>query len=105
MRQRPRPAVPDDAAVVEDFLELGGGFLTLSGGHVCLSADVSGIEAGKVCDKENLPVLDGRYGRLQARNRGSRIPSVQRQLRASRGQPESLHLRVERVALIQVLCE
>src|SRR5271168_1170827 len=36
MRQRSRPAVPDDTAVVDDFLELGGGLCALSGCQVCL---------------------------------------------------------------------
>ncbi len=31
MRQRSRPAVPDDAAVVENLLKLGGGCTALSG--------------------------------------------------------------------------
>src|SRR5271168_408221 len=31
MRQRSRPAVPDDAAVVENLLKLSGGFVALSG--------------------------------------------------------------------------
>jgi hypothetical protein len=31
MRQRSRPAVPDDAAVVEHLLEFGRGFFTLFG--------------------------------------------------------------------------
>src|SRR3984893_2484566 len=33
-----RPAVPDNAAVIEGFLKLGGGGAALSGGQVCLSA-------------------------------------------------------------------
>src|ERR1700690_2355042 len=37
MRQRSRPAVPDDAAVVDDLLKLGGGFFALSGCEICLS--------------------------------------------------------------------
>jgi hypothetical protein len=35
MRQGSRPAVPDDAAMVEDFLKLGGGGSALSGCQVC----------------------------------------------------------------------
>src|SRR5208282_1862956 len=38
MRQRSRPAVPDDAAVVDDPLELGRGGTALSGCQVCLPA-------------------------------------------------------------------
>src|SRR5580700_9291177 len=48
-RQRSRPAVPDDAAVVGAFLELGGSFCALSGCQVCLAANVSGIETREVC--------------------------------------------------------
>ncbi len=47
-RQRSCPAVPDDAAVVDDFLELGSGFLTLSCRKICLTADVCVIEAGDI---------------------------------------------------------
>jgi len=39
------PAVPDDTAVVENFLELGGGFFTLPGREIRLAANVGGIEA------------------------------------------------------------
>src|ERR1700722_1973307 len=35
MRQRSRPAVPDDAAVVENLLKLNGGRTALSGCKVC----------------------------------------------------------------------
>ena len=41
MRQRSRPAVPDDAAVVENLLELGGCGTALPGCQVCLS-DIPG---------------------------------------------------------------
>jgi len=34
MRQGSRPAVPDDAAVIENLLKLGGGFLALPGCRV-----------------------------------------------------------------------
>ena len=59
MRQGSRPAVPDDAAVVEDFLELGGGCAALSGREIRLAANVGRIEAGDIVHKRNLPVLDG----------------------------------------------
>jgi hypothetical protein len=45
MRQRSRPAVPDDAAVVEDLLKLSGGSTALSGCQVCLSAYIHVIES------------------------------------------------------------
>ena len=38
-RQRSRPAVPDNAAVVENLLELGGGSVELSGCEIRLQAD------------------------------------------------------------------
>src|SRR4029077_11124388 len=38
MRQRSRPAVPHDAAVIENLLKLGGGSAALPGGQVRFSA-------------------------------------------------------------------
>ena len=55
MRQRSRPAVPDDAAVVDDLLKLGGGSATLSGCEIRFAANISGIEAGNVRDELNFP--------------------------------------------------
>src|ERR1039457_6455927 len=51
MRQCSRPAVPDDAAVVDDLLTLGGGSTALSSGQVCLSPDIGRIEAGNVVEE------------------------------------------------------
>ena len=65
MRQRSGPAVPDDAAVVENLLKLGGGFFALPGCQVCLAAHIDVIEAGKIGDERNLPQLDGRSSGLQ----------------------------------------
>ena len=48
MCQRSRPAVPDDAAVVENFLKLCGGSAALFGCQVCVSANVGWIETGKI---------------------------------------------------------
>ena len=59
MSQRSRPAVPDNAAVVENLLKLGGGGFALSGCQVCLSAHIHMIEAGNIVDELNLPQLDG----------------------------------------------
>src|ERR1700685_397669 len=59
MRQGSRPAVPDDAAVVENLLKLGGSSTALSGGQECLSAYIHVIEAGNVCDERNFPKLVG----------------------------------------------
>jgi hypothetical protein len=55
MRQRSRPAVPDDSAVVENLLKLGGGSAAISGCQVCISANVRRVEAGDICDESNLP--------------------------------------------------
>ena len=54
MRQRSRPAVPDDAAVVENLLKLGGGGGALSTCQVCLSAYVHMIEAGMLLPKKGM---------------------------------------------------
>src|SRR5260370_6917073 len=102
MRQSARPAVPDDAGVVEDFLKLGGGSTAMSGGQICLSSNVGRIKAGNIGDENYLPQLDG-CSRLQGRQGGSRVLSVQRQLRLNRWQPKRLHLRVQRIAFPQVL--
>jgi hypothetical protein len=53
MRQRSRPAVPDDAAVVDDLLKLGGGLFALSGSQVSLSARVHVVEAGNTVEEWN----------------------------------------------------
>ena len=58
MRQSSRPAVPDDAAVVENLLELDGGSGALSGRKIRLPAYVHVMEAGNIVDKWNLPQLD-----------------------------------------------
>jgi len=49
--QGSRPAVPDDAAVVDDLLKLSGGSVTLSGCQVCLSPDIGRIEAGNIVEE------------------------------------------------------
>src|SRR4029077_2366092 len=48
MRQRSRPAIRDNAAVVENLLKLGGGGIALPGCQICLSAYVYVKEAGNV---------------------------------------------------------
>jgi UDP:flavonoid glycosyltransferase YjiC (YdhE family) len=75
--------------VVENLLKLGGRSTALSGGQVCLSAHIHGIEAGKIGDEKNLPQLDGGSS-LQSIQRGSRVHFVQCQLRLNRRQPERL---------------
>ncbi len=46
MRHRSGPTVPDNTAVVENLLKLGGGFFPLPSREICLSANVCVIEAG-----------------------------------------------------------
>ncbi len=67
MRQRSRPAVPDDAAVVDDLLKLGGRRRALSSRQIPLAANVGGIQAGEIGGEQNLPELD----------RGSRLQRIQ----------------------------
>src|ERR1700686_3743725 len=55
MRQRSRPTVPDDAAVVDDLPKLGCGSITLSGCQVCRSADIRRIEAGDIVEELYFP--------------------------------------------------
>ena len=97
------PAVPDDAAVIDDLLELGRCRTAVSGCKVCLPAYIRRIKAGNIGDKTNLAVLDGRQGGLQEVDRAGCILAVERQLRLNRGQPKGLHLRVQREPLVQVL--
>jgi len=58
MRQGSRPAVPDDAAVVENLLEFSGGFLALANSEIRLAANVCRIKAG-IVKESNLRQLDG----------------------------------------------
>ena len=58
MRQRSRPAVPDDAAVVENFLKLGGGGGVLPRCQICFSTNVGRVETGNIEDERNLPELN-----------------------------------------------
>jgi hypothetical protein len=58
VRQRSRPAVPDDAAVVKNLLKLRSGSVALSGCQVCLSPHLHVIEAGNIVDEQNLSQFD-----------------------------------------------
>src|SRR5437667_303588 len=83
MCQRSGPAVPDDPAVVENLLKLGGSSTALSGCQVCFSAYIGRIEAGNIHDEPNLPQLDrDRGSSLQGSQGGSRILLGQRQSEA-----------------------
>src|SRR5215469_3668822 len=54
MRQGSGPTVPDDAAVVDDFLELSGSGTALSGYQICLPVYIQRIKAGNVHNERNL---------------------------------------------------
>ena len=58
MSQGSGPAVPDDAAVVENFLEFSGGGAALSSRQVSFSAHIDGVEAGEIQGKDDLSVLE-----------------------------------------------
>jgi hypothetical protein len=73
MRQRSRPAVPDDAAVVENFLKLGSGSVALSGCQICLSTYIHMVEAGNIVDEANTSELDG--VKQLARHSGRKLDS------------------------------
>jgi hypothetical protein len=50
MRQRSHPAVPDDAAVIENLVKLGGSSTALSGCQVFLSAYTGQLNERVVAD-------------------------------------------------------
>ncbi len=77
MRQCPRPTIPDDTAVVENFLKLSDGSTALSGGQVCVSAYIYMIEAGNIVDENKLPQLDS-GSTLQGIESGSRFLIIER---------------------------
>src|SRR6185295_13469558 len=102
MGQRSRPAVPNDTAVVENLLKLGGGSAVLVRCQVYFPANVIHVKAGNVGHKSDLSELDWR-SRSEATECGSGILSIKGQLRLNRGQPKRLHLSVQRKASIEVL--
>jgi hypothetical protein len=51
-RQRSRPAVPHDAAVVENLLKLGGGSTALPSREVRFAANVRWVQTGNVGYKQ-----------------------------------------------------
>ena len=61
------------------------------------------VEAGNIADERNLPQLDGGSS-LQGSQGGSRVLSVQRQLRLNCWQPKRLYLRVQREAFPLTAC-
>jgi hypothetical protein len=57
--------------VFENLLELGGRFLALSGGQVCLPAYIHVIRAGNIGDEGNVSELDGRSSGGRVTNFGA----------------------------------
>jgi hypothetical protein len=102
-RQRSRPAVPDDAAVVENLLKLGSGSIALSNGEIHFAANVGRIEAGEIGDEADIAKLNRASYRLQSSEGCSRILLIQHHLRPNRWQPQRLYLRMQREALVEVL--
>jgi len=98
MCQRSRPAVPDDATVVENLLKFDNGSVALSSREIGLAANVGGIKAGKIRNKRNLSNSTG----MAACNRSMAALGflVQFKLRMNRGQPQRLHLGIEWKPLI-----
>src|SRR5450755_2113553 len=100
MGQCTGPAIPNDAAVVEDALKLGVGLASLPGCEIGLSALIGRVEAGHAEDESDLTQLDGR-SLLQRTKSDVRVFSIERQLCVNGGQPQRLHLRIERKALFE----
>src|ERR1700677_3596512 len=96
MRQRSRPAVPNDAAAIENFLELNRSFFTLTSRQIRLAANVGRIQARLVDQRRKRPVLDWRRGRLEGGDRRHGILPVEFELCLDCGQQQRLHLRIQR---------
>lgn len=58
MRQFARPAVPYQAAMVENLLELSGSFFAAAGSEIGLPADVCRVEARNIGGEIDLAKLD-----------------------------------------------
>ena len=76
MSQRACPAVPDDAAVVDDPFKIGGGRTSLSGCEIGFAANVGGIEAGNIGDELNGRQVRGRNNGLQRSDGGNALSSA-----------------------------
>jgi hypothetical protein len=55
MRQRSRPAIPDNTAVIENLVKFGGSSNALSRRQACLSPRVRWIETGNIGGEPDLP--------------------------------------------------
>src|ERR1700722_2180352 len=78
-RHRSRPAIPDYAAVVDDFLKLRGGFGSPPAREVGVSAHVSRIQTGDIADERDAAKLNRRVS-LQRIDGRDCIAPVHRQL-------------------------
>src|ERR1700722_8849818 len=58
MRQRASPAIPDDAAVVKNFLKLRGSSDALASREICLPTDVRRIKARSIVAEWDVGELD-----------------------------------------------
>ena len=78
MRQRSRPAVPDDAAVVEDLLELGGSCVPCPAARYASPANVGWIKTGDLAEKEIAPNSMGGAATCRVIEDDRRILPIQR---------------------------
>src|SRR5216683_438574 len=97
MRQRSRPAVPDDAAVIENLLKLGSCGPALSRCQIRLAPKVRWIETRTrgIGRKRDCSKLKSRESNFQGFQGRSWIVVIQFQLRLSRWKPKGLHLCVQ----------
>ena len=95
--ERTRPAVPDDATMVESFLKLGDSLLALSRYQICFNTNVNRIEARNVAGEIDLSQLNWDRN-LQTLNGYRWILAVQSHLGSNRRQPQRLYLRVKSLA-------
>ena len=56
--ERAGPAVPDDPAVIDNFLKFAGGFASFSSRQVGLAPYVHRIQAGNIVNELDLPQVD-----------------------------------------------
>src|SRR5215472_1332881 len=96
------PAIPDYAAVIDNFLEFGGGLLAPPGGEISITADIGGIERSRINSKQETPIFDRRDA-LGVIQDVRWVSSIDRQLFSNSGQPKRLHLGIQGEPLVQVL--
>ena len=105
MRQRTDGLVHNDTAMVEDFLELGGGFPALARRQVSLAADINGIQGGPtVSTRCRLSQFVRRSGAETLNGLGS-VTSSDRSLCPKGRQIIELHHRIFGKPFIQIVAE